>query len=378
MGRSNGIITPSISLPADVSYVLGAASADTGILCRHPNINMWAKHKPVVYPDLEKNGNTGFPWKGINPTKEPYGIVMNVTNGGLNETTIAAMQTPLTYRRPFGGMDSPYRIPDFNGYNHHCVPPFDVELPSGEYPVNQGMIRCRINNINPLPEGNLTLSDIMPADTQEQFGDMFFAVIVYGKNRSNLNEIYIKAIPVSSVSMTLRDCPLWSNNITGRELNVLACMVNKPIPSWSTTADNVDFLSLCYPGITTSSIVKIGGELKNTYVGSITITGVGAHFKVNMQAPTAGYLVANCTITNSGSMEARAEYELTRVVINAYNQETGAQVGSTVTKTSGTPIGSLVITKNNTRFDIQTPASWLPNVNGVICEFNVAYTFTKL
>lgn len=120
MGHSNGIITTTGINTADVSAVLGAASNDIGTLCRHPNVNMWAKYKPVSYPHTQYNGsanNVGNEsWKG-DDNSNPYGIVKPKTSVGAGFST-SLVTTALSYKKP--DTPSSYRLGDFRGYDHNC------------------------------------------------------------------------------------------------------------------------------------------------------------------------------------------------------------------------------------------------------------------
>lgn len=51
MAYNNGIITAPVSV-YDVQRALGVGSPDVGTLCKHANINMWARFKPVWYPSV--------------------------------------------------------------------------------------------------------------------------------------------------------------------------------------------------------------------------------------------------------------------------------------------------------------------------------------
>lgn len=151
MAYSNGIISAPVSI-YDVQRALGNGSSDLGTLCMDPNINMWAKYKPVVRANLidttgqlkaDKTWKTSSEieggsqlsnnawWKGDDTN---HGLTVPYATSSLDAEdfvdaldTIAAMidgsKNGWGYTRPSGGMASPYRILDFNQYNHNAPNP---------------------------------------------------------------------------------------------------------------------------------------------------------------------------------------------------------------------------------------------------------------
>ena len=93
----------------DVQKVLNTNDNDIGSLCTNASINMWSKHKPVKDGGLLSINIVG---SGI---KIPYATTITdffrlVTDGSLN----------WSYDKPTGGIYSPYRLADFNGYDHYA------------------------------------------------------------------------------------------------------------------------------------------------------------------------------------------------------------------------------------------------------------------
>lgn len=91
----------------DVQKVLNTDDNDIGRLCTNSTINMWSKHKPVDGGGLFSTNIVG---SGI---KIPHATTITdfirlVTGGSLN----------WSYDKPTGGEYSPYRLADFNGYDH--------------------------------------------------------------------------------------------------------------------------------------------------------------------------------------------------------------------------------------------------------------------
>lgn len=120
MSVSNNIITAPVSF-ADVNAVLGTSHTDLATLCKDSHINMWAKYKPlhlsyyigIPTEAMLKAVNYGLSMpSGVNAANFVSGIINNTT-GGLNGWG---------YSKPSGGASSPYRLQDFNGYNHNAPP----------------------------------------------------------------------------------------------------------------------------------------------------------------------------------------------------------------------------------------------------------------
>lgn len=98
---------------AMVKSELGASTNNVGQLCIHPNINMWSSRKPVQFPSVIALVDAEF--------------IGEYNNRGI----LFAEMTPhngfgyyeILYQKPTGGLESPYRLSDFSGYNKHALPP---------------------------------------------------------------------------------------------------------------------------------------------------------------------------------------------------------------------------------------------------------------
>ena len=129
MANSGGIISAPVSF-ADVNSVLGTSHTSLGLLCTDNNINKWAKYKPVVdtiinvSSQMDANKNllsSATWWKGTNGncgiTYTSYTDVGDARTAIINKTAI------WSYTKPSGGASSPYRLTDFNQYDHNAKPP---------------------------------------------------------------------------------------------------------------------------------------------------------------------------------------------------------------------------------------------------------------
>lgn len=128
MAHSNGIITAPVSF-GDVNATIGTAHTDLGSLCVDNNINIWAKYKPVRYPNLNtidqydftqgKWKSTATWWKGV-----------GTDFGGLTPKEVASLSllkaaydgnmNGWVYNKPQGGANQPYRLTDFAQYDHNA------------------------------------------------------------------------------------------------------------------------------------------------------------------------------------------------------------------------------------------------------------------
>ena len=122
MSNSNGIISAPVSIK-DVQEVLGETSNDLATLCCSSKINMWAKFKPVSLGKLFPDRSSTW-WKGGS-----FDCGITVPRTSQVEKVIdfySEENNGYVYQRPYGGTSSPYRLADFEGYNHNA------DCPTGE------------------------------------------------------------------------------------------------------------------------------------------------------------------------------------------------------------------------------------------------------
>jgi len=151
MGLSNGKITIPFTFDAvngDVQRCLGYYNSSLKAVIQNADINMWSKFKPVIYAsDITSNQmNADGTWKTTSnwwrSSDGNFGITVNVntykvgngsgtvTDDNLLPNTLNRLAANIDggnhgwgYDRPYGGANSPYRINDFNGYNHNAPKP---------------------------------------------------------------------------------------------------------------------------------------------------------------------------------------------------------------------------------------------------------------
>lgn len=100
-------IFPNIINFKYVSYCFGYSKARLSTLCRHKNINIWSPYKPISHPDKSRPDSvrrlTGF--KQVDATFNTRAIKQWV------------------YDPPTGGVNSPFVLADFRGYNPFASAP---------------------------------------------------------------------------------------------------------------------------------------------------------------------------------------------------------------------------------------------------------------
>ena len=103
-----------------VRNILGESTNSVGALCTSLNINMWSKRKPVIDNRVE------VPFADVGKSS---GVAAEGTGWGLNVPGwIGDDNAITTYNRPFGGVNSPFRLGDFRGYNSNAKKPIILPI----------------------------------------------------------------------------------------------------------------------------------------------------------------------------------------------------------------------------------------------------------
>ena len=101
-----------------VRNILGESTNSVGALCTSLNINMWSKRKPVIDNRVE------VPFADVGKSS---GVAAEGAGWGLNVPGwIGDDNAITTYNRPFGGVNSPFRLGDFRGYEHTAKNPIRI------------------------------------------------------------------------------------------------------------------------------------------------------------------------------------------------------------------------------------------------------------
>lgn len=158
MSHSDGKITKPVTV-ADVQLTLGTSGNGVGYLCsnKHGLTNMWAKYKPVVWAKwfIDRNVLKTW-WKGqaencglIPCSVDHYSKIIEKMDGDMNGWV---------YDAPKGGENSPFRLLDFDGYNHNARCPVGGFTTQGSIDpgsVLRGQVEQMISQ-----DDELTLADI--------------------------------------------------------------------------------------------------------------------------------------------------------------------------------------------------------------------------
>lgn len=189
MSYSNGLVrvtgaNDGVSV-RDVQRALGVGSGDVGTLCKHANVNKWAKYKPIklaqVKPVIE-SGRQDRNYGIINIPTWTYLSRMATFLFG-NRGSVATNTYPSCgysssivywdYEKPTGGASSPYRLTDFSEYPVSSSPKgyyHMAEAPIGNMETTtinispEGILQIRfplgVENVNTLKFSDLTLPDM--------------------------------------------------------------------------------------------------------------------------------------------------------------------------------------------------------------------------
>lgn len=141
MAYDNGIVTKPVNT-SDVCSAIGEDKHRIGYLCVSGNINIYSKHKPMRVNSLAEltntqkiNVNWGYrvpAWmrmdnavtymmaedaNGGTPTYQDWDPTNAINN---EDGPYVYLHYGWWYQRPQGGASSPYRLGDFNNYNHNA------------------------------------------------------------------------------------------------------------------------------------------------------------------------------------------------------------------------------------------------------------------
>ena len=115
------VIGKKISVPvtvSDVQSVLQTSESTVSALCKNTNINKWSKNKPIKHSSY--GPLTDEQRKGEDRTE---GYLYGVKCLAFPDKLADLHQYDYEYKRPIGGLGiSPYRLRDFDGYDHNAAP----------------------------------------------------------------------------------------------------------------------------------------------------------------------------------------------------------------------------------------------------------------
>lgn len=130
MAYDKGIVTKPVNT-SDVCSAIVEDKHRIGYLCVSGNINIYSKHKPMRFATLselttanKKSAKFGYriPTRVQGTTIMNYFIASSAPSAwtpSSSDAPYVLMKNGWWYERPQGGETSPYRLGDFNGYNHN-------------------------------------------------------------------------------------------------------------------------------------------------------------------------------------------------------------------------------------------------------------------
>lgn len=176
-------------MPSDIAAVLNIAGTNLQEICQSPAINMWAKWKPIAYPQKEtlsdslraslNYGIRNIPtWSNINKMKNFwYGIDTTSTN----EPDCGIQPAYWDYNKP----TSYFRLGDFSnaaktaGYLHNAESPIGMSAEDSYTIDSSGNLRISYtyavnNDARAIQLGDLTY----PRTLSKSIGNMYFGVMM--------------------------------------------------------------------------------------------------------------------------------------------------------------------------------------------------------
>ena len=398
MGHYNGKITAPVSI-YDIQQVLGESSSDDGTLCRSNNVNMWAKYKPVRWPEPDTNPALNQARTGWNPSApDAYAWWKSIDgNYGLNYSggavdlpfSVSGMKTALEnlannkingglngwiYQKPSGSQViigdpvEPYRFFDFLQYNHRADNPIrsvtsaDVRAGSNSY------YSVVVNYIETAPSDITTRDYIRPDDLMGSGVTLYRGLAIFKKDTSTNKYV----------------CRGWCTGKEWKGQGIKSAGYSEDWVDGQTYA--VSYLVAAYNNVGADYYVLplfftcelaqgTNGEnhnvcAPNTGYKAITVPYTGlVKFEVyqssrtpvlsNKQITTDGDYIATLSINNSGSAAQNVGY-WAAVVNENFTGPTGSQ-STYKAKTEGT-LQSLPTSPPNTI---------IPDDNGLLTTFDI-------
>ena len=185
MGYSNGKVSAPVNV-YDVQRALGVGSTDVGTLCRSNRINMWARYKP------EDCLNVSSPL-----SVRPLTLQDRILNGYSIEASLSdrsgsvsrlverlrngTQADMIVYSKPRGGLASPYRLTDFDGYFQNAACPITAPYnPTDKVAVTQqGELQLYYYVSVNGTTYSLGLGDLRFIGDSNQLRNYYFGILIY-------------------------------------------------------------------------------------------------------------------------------------------------------------------------------------------------------
>ena len=388
MAYDNGIVTKPVNT-SDVCSAIGEDKHRVGYLCVSGNINIYSKHKPMRFATLselttanKKSAKYGYRI----PTSVQGTTIMNYFTAAStpsawtpssSDAPYVLMKNGWWYERPQGGETSPYRLGDFNGYNHN---------------TNNREYFCRVMQAETLASDGVYYGfdvDIVDFSVNPNEGELFgageyvlcVAAVKIVSGSADLNTVKFKTGPYY-LNGTKQD---WIVHFTDEDVNAIfgttgtrwdLCFMAVPINSATVTDpdspnvgqvkpyqnyDSTDTTETTYyPRFTLNCIPIPVDKIRVTYdVPPVVITNpyeglnftvVGGNIVVVPTTNRVTVTLTNLTIQNTLDDRPKTVYTVgIGVIISAYGDSTGILTESDVI--------SLAVPETSKRVDANSTAN---------------------
>ena len=261
MAHSTTVISAPVTMPADLSAVLGISGTDLAAACQSSAINMWARKKPEGVASGLQSMPVGILTDAMRQLNG-YGIRTLYGNGYGSLSALVtdlrnnSVRSMFEYIKPSGGISNPYRLADFNGYYHRAKTPiWNPYNPTDTLRVNSdGTLQLYYyTNVNG-SDMELGLKDLRFTSDSHTFADYYFGILIY--DNSNYYAATQNHVMGSSwqegldVTLTGVPVPSGSNIYTYQMVPFFA---TQPISSQSAS-----FVGTIFPMTFAKTEIKVG------------------------------------------------------------------------------------------------------------------------
>lgn len=321
----------------DIGTVLQTSSRNVGFLCGnlHGNTNMWAKYKPVKQPFLDHR--EGY-WKASDGkcgiSIDVYTSIGTPSSGFMKD--LIDGNTTWVYNPPKGGETQPFRMMDFDKYNHNAKNPVGDISNNTFYVLENGELTIMYDKII-IEDDNLQPSDIVIDGTQ--LTEWYLGIILIKSGTSQ----YIVA--TSSEKMGSSDYSIHLTNMTSKVgeytaypfLSNVFISQDGSIPTGKFTsfphaADKIfikdsDTIRYIFPNAlwnNTHTQITVFGTCMNNAPGSFTFKNITAYIVRTDSAddnPATGTTIATKSLGNK-TVNGNSQSDTSSVVIpiSSYNE----------------------------------------------------------
>lgn len=243
-----------------INEALGTSHTKASLLCKEPNINMWAKYKPVRHAsqkkltEAERRSQLAYTGEYSN-----YGIL--VTNADSLDTLKVRIIAGDTHRyaKPDGSPEAPYRLGDFTKYENTIV---------NVAPVNTGVITWKDVEVGPVfsvnpSEVTTQLVGVESNGTKHLMGNSDCYPVNCGHRGVMLENGSDRIWKTGDIEWSNPKLKSWMQDNTSLDIVATEFMTNYPRDTWTNPTHPTEEDRIFY------AILK-DDEFKNPYTIKIT------------------------------------------------------------------------------------------------------------